>query len=52
MAVPAPLSEGELLELLWNPHQLVVSRLPKLKRIALLRRLAGSQPRRIGLIGQ
>jgi predicted DNA-binding protein (MmcQ/YjbR family) len=36
MAVPAPLSEGELLELLRRSHQLVVRRLPKLKRIGLL----------------
>jgi predicted DNA-binding protein (MmcQ/YjbR family) len=36
MAIPAPLSEGELQALLRRSHQLVVRRLPKLKRIGLL----------------
>ena len=36
MAIPAPISETELQALLRRSHQLVVSRLPKLKRIGLL----------------
>ncbi len=36
MAVPAPLSASELQELLRRSHQLVVARLPKLKRVGLL----------------
>lgn len=36
MAMPAPLSDEELQQLLRRSHQLVVARLPKLKRIGLL----------------
>ena len=36
MAVPFPLTNVELQTLLRRPHQLVVGRLPKLKRIGLL----------------